>query len=325
MKPIDQIIFGAIHEDRGAFANGVNLIVASNSSRFEDGTPNEALTSYVVGYRDKTNIQLALETMFPLVPSPKRFNFAAATNGEFFLSEDDDIRAIGGEFKKLQPSKNRIDSSTLNKGLTICVDHDDVEGMVDWEQMYAAAIKRRLMMNELRRGLAVLDAAANNTAKTWTSGTPVPDSDVEDMIERSGTSMGMDPNLVVYGSTAWLARKRSARAQKDALAAVIARYNEQDLAAEVGVDAVYRLRHRFQTTPSGTKTVAGAAKVYAYFAEQEATKEDPSAVKRFVSGARGGDPFAVYVERKAKRTEITVEHYSRIVATGLGIESLTIS
>jgi hypothetical protein len=48
-------------------------------------------------------------------------------------------------------------------------------------------------------------------------------------------------------------------------------------------------------------------------------KDDPSNIKRFVTGS----DLKVYVEKRLKRTFVSVEHYSRIVCTStLGIYKL---
>jgi hypothetical protein len=68
-----------------------------------------------------------------------------------------------------------------------------------------------------------------------------------------------------------------------------------------------------------------AARIYAYLAIQGAGKDDPSAVKRFTSSARGGLKYGVYREDHEKFTDVSVEFYENIVATGSGVESIVVT
>jgi hypothetical protein len=57
----------------------------------------------------------------------RRFEWKKAVNAEEFYSETfDDARSIGGDFKKVEFKGTSVNDKTLNKGLTIIVDIDEV-------------------------------------------------------------------------------------------------------------------------------------------------------------------------------------------------------
>ena len=78
----------------------------------------------------------------------------------------------------------------------------------------------------------------------------------------------------------------------------------------------------YQSTASAKARILGSV-AFAYSAPQQITKNDPSNLKRFVSMTPSGK-FRVYIVPDVKRTIITVEHYSSLVATRtVGISSIT--
>src|SRR5688500_17938759 len=88
--------------ERLAADNGHNpagQICLANEARFTSACASEALTAYSVGWTDQNNIEKTLDFLFPPVQVTRRFEFKKADNAESFLSEADDIRAIGADFK----------------------------------------------------------------------------------------------------------------------------------------------------------------------------------------------------------------------------------
>ena len=66
--------------------------------------------------------------------------------------------------------------------------------------------------------------------------------------------------------------------------------------------------------------------LYAFFAHNVVSKDEPSNLKRFYTPMDEGSAFRVYCDEHAKYTDITVEHYSSIVAaSGLGVRKLKIT
>ena len=299
------------------------IICLANEERFTAAHFSEPLTTYAVGYRDPTNIEATLDAMFPAVSVSRRFEFKAAVNAEEFYSESDDIRAIGSPFKRVQYGRTSVNERTYNKGLTVRLDHDDrVDG--DEEQAVSRLI-RRLNRNDLRRGVALVVAAATNTAKTWdTTAGKNPDMDILADLITGGDARGMESNVVVFGQTAWQKRLLSYEAQDLAGQHAHAVMTAEQLADWLGIDKVVKSKERY-SSDSTTRTKIVGSYVLMYYAEQNASKDDPSNTKRFWTPTDSGR-FRVYREEHAKYTDISVEHYSNLVTTStLGIRMFTIS
>ena len=90
----------------------------------------------------------------------------------------------------------------------------------------------------------------------------------------------------------------------------------------MGVERLVKSKFRYQSSSTAkSKIVAG--KVYAYYAKAGAMPDDPSNIKRFVTSVPGGGMLRVYINSVRKRTEVAVEHYSRLVLTSsLGIRKI---
>lgn len=308
--------------DAGPNANPVGQICAANEARFTSTHYSEPLTAYTTGWRDPENLDVLIEDLFPAVRVGRRFEFKAATNAEAFLSEADDTRAIGSAFKRVEYKGSTVNDKTLNKGLTIRVDHDDEVGD-DWRQRYTDLLMQRLLRNDLRRGIAIVDAAATNAAKTWNSSSN-PDGDVRTALKAGTETVGMRGNVALYGEAAFDLRLDVYEAQDTPYAGRAAGMTLDQLAQKYMVDKVRVVKARYQSSASA-KTAIVPSVVYTYIAIPGATKDDPTNVKRFVTPTASGK-FRVYVMEHEKFTDISVEHYSNIVATSsLGVRKLTCS
>jgi hypothetical protein len=301
-------------------------LVLANEGRFESNFYSEPLTEFVVGWLESQDIKSTLDAIAPEVPVGRRFEFKKGANVEAFLSESDDVRAIGADFKRVEYTGTTVNEKTLNKGLTIRIDDDEQFGG-DWQERAVRRLTERLYRNELRRAIAVLSAAATNSAVTWdTTAGKDPDFDILSKIEASGDDRGLDSNTILFGSTSWRKRALSHRAQNTAGGFASASMSPMELAQRLGVDQVIVSRERYQSSASA-KTQIVANKVIIYMAYPGVGKDDPSDIKRFVSAVDGGGFLRVYVQRmNAKSTDITVEHYSNLVTPDtLGIQQLTVS
>jgi len=312
--------------DNGGQAPGV--VCAANESRFKSTFFSEPLTAFAVGWKDPSDLDALLEFLAPRVPTGRRFEFKKAVNAEHFVSETDDIRAIGSAFKRVDFTGTTVNEKTYNKGLTIRVDHDDEVGD-NWQESYVQLLLQRLMRNEVRRAIAALDTADTNVAKTWTydestNKTPNPDLDVRDSLVLAANATGVRPNRIAFGEGAWDLRARAYEPQNNSGANLRANLTPEEVARFLGVDAVQLVSARYQSSSSAKSKILGD-QVYMFYALAGAMKDEPSNIKRFVTPADGGD-FRVYVEEEAKWTDITVEHYSNVVITSdAGVRRITAS
>lgn len=314
-------IVDAILADQGG-ANQPGEIYLANEARFTSATFSQPLTTFSVGWKDNENILATLNFIAPEVVVGRRFEFKKATNAEMLLSETDDVRAIGSPFKRVEYTGSTVNEKTLNKGLTIRIDKDD---MVDGDEERAVMrLKTRLFRNDLRRAVAILLAVdSSGTNKTWgSSGTP--DKDLLGAIIAAGDSAGIDPNRLLFGAAAWQLRYGSLEAQATAGAFAGLALTPDQVAQKLGLSGGRVSNERYQSAAS-TKTKVVGSYAVVFFGEDGVGKDDPSNVKRFVTPV-GPEGMRVFRDEKDKYVDITVEHYSNIVSTSsLGVAKLNIS
>lgn len=323
-----------VDRDRG-YRHG--QVFFANDSRFLETYYSEPLTNYSVGWRDPNNIEATLQFFAPQVPVGRRFEWKAANNAEEFLSEVvDDQRAIGADFKAVKYTGTDVNDKTLNRGLTIIVDLDNVAetgvgaGVTpQWQLNATAKLTRRLYRNSYRRGLAAISAASVSTPYVW-SAQPVnagvipvnPDLDVAGELINATNITGIRPNRVAYGDTAALYRQQAYGAQNNPAGYLgYGTDPEAALSAALQVDKVLVSRERYQSGANAKSEILGP-NVYAFFAMDGVDTEDPSNIKRFVSmfdSEQGGGLFRVYAQQiSSKLIAITVEFYEKIVITYAG-------
>ena len=329
------LLANAKFESRGKHDTGNNIpgeICLANDARFIEGNFSEPLTAYAAGWRDEGNLESELDFIAPPVQVSRRFEFAAQTNAEFFYSEADDIRAIGSPFNRVTYTQSKTLGKTLNKGLTMRVDLDQVAGMPNWRENYTARLLKRLLRNELRRIYVAALAAGTDTPKTWdTSAGKDPDQDVRTAVIASGDDSGMSPNRIVYDITAWNKRAIAHRAQTGAGGFASSGMTIDQVAGYLNLRKGLVSESRYVADGAASATdksrTFGSGRIIIFMADPEANTEDPSNFKRFWTPCEGGEKFRVYEQQvSAKFVDITVEHYSQMVVTStLGIQTFTIS
>ena len=312
----DPVSTGSFQHDR---------IEEANASLFDSSHMSERLTNYAVGWKDETGLDEALAFFAPDVPVGARFEYRKFTNADDFETDTDDERAIGGDFTTVKETGTMVTDKLANRGLQICVDEDEVNDDPNWRERKTGKLLSRLKRNALLRAIAIVEAAATDTAVTWdTTAGKDPDQDVETMLAAAMDSSGMSCNRVAFGETARLKRKLAIRAQTHAGGFANAGMNAADLASYYGIDEVFFPKSRYGI--GATKTRVMAAKVYAFTAFAGLDPEDPSNLKRFFR-LLDGQRYRVYEWRDgAKNYRIAVEHYEKIKLTStLGIRKLTVS
>ena len=299
------------------------IICAANESRFSAVFFSEPLTAFTVGWKDPENLKALLDFIAPAVMVGRRFEFKKALNSEAFLSETDDVRAIGAAFKRVEYAGESVNEKTLNKGLTIRVDHDEEVGE-DWQERFVQLLLQRLYRNEVRRAITALDSADTNQNKVWDS-TSNPDADVRSALSTATSASGVRPNRVLYGESAWDLRADAYDAQNNAGAYRSAGLTPDELARKLFIDGSRVVSARYQATTSSKNAVLGN-QVFMYYALEGQMKDEPSNIKRFVTPSDNGGAFRVFIQEHSKFTDLTVEHYSNVVITSdLAIRKITAS
>jgi len=312
-------------QDNGRLTPG--QVALANESRFNAAFYSEPLTAYAVGWRDPNQLEETLDFLFPPVQAGRRFEFKKADNAEAFYSETDDQRALGADFKRVEYKGTTQLDKTYNKGLTMRVDMDQVDGMPTWRAVFTARLLQRLLRSELRRAITAFSGAATNTAKTWdTSAGKDPDQDVLTDLIAAVDDSGVRPNRLLYGDVAWNKRLIAHRAQSSSGGYASAGLTPRELSGFLGVDGVRVSRERYQSTAIAKAKVTPDI-VLEFFAEDGLGPDDASHGKRFWSAVESGGKYRIYEQAvSAKMIDLTVEHYSNCVVTStVGLRKLTIT
>ena len=307
----------------------------ANAARFIEAHFSEPLTTYAIGWRDQEGLQDLLDFVCPPVEVPRRFEYISYVNPEAFLSESDDIRAIGSDFKRVEYTQSKQTSITLNKGLTYRVDLDNVDQNTNWREKIVSQLQLRIIRNDVRRAMALAVAAATNTNVNWTTHTGSgalgsdadPDMELTQAVINFVTAVGIPPTSVLFDLTAWGKRFLAARASNSAGNFASAGLTVDQVAQLVGCQKGMISRYQYQATPSSKSSVLGGAYVLVFLANAAQSIDDPSNLKRFVTQTQGGTMVRVYEQQMSmKLIDITVEMYSRPVLTSsLGIQLATVT
>lgn len=298
----------------------IHMADVANDSRFGQAYFNEPMTNYAVGGWNKTDLEAELQALCPELPAPRNFTYNSWVNSEAFLTDSDDSRAIGADFKRVEYTLTKATGKTVNRGLIIRLDMDEVALMPGWENMYTGMLLRRLKLNAIKRAYAIIDAASTNTGNAWsTPGNTIdPDADVRAGLKAAVDASGLRPNTVVYGQTAWDLRFAAYRTDGNA-----ARYNAslmtpEQVAQTLAVSKVFSTETRYQSTATA-KAEALGSKVLSFYQQPGASIEDPTNIKRFVTPTLSGGPVRAFrYQVSDKLIDIGIEHYELIVATYTG-------
>ena len=293
---------------------------------------SEALTQYSVGWTSpegKLEALLRVLTGEPVNVS-KRFEFKKMDNAKAFaaVENDEDVRAIGADFKRVTVQGTTVDAHTLSKGLTLRIDRDELNDDPTAEQTAVAYLKTLLLRGEIIRaftGLAGAATGGNATTATWTAAAKADaDAAILTHLQTLADDSGLLPNRVFFGATAWAKRFTTMRASDAVAVSNGAALTPEQLAGLYAVDSVHVCNERYQSG-SGKSTLLSNALVLLFNAQASGVKDDPSNIKRFVTKVNGAD-FAVFREEKAAFIDITVAHQSLVAITSsLGIGKITVS
>ncbi len=330
-------------------------IAIANETSFNAQFLSEPLTQYAVGWTsEQRELEKLLDFVAPQVNVSRKFQYKTANNAKEFLAleETEDIRALGGEFKRIEARGDIVQARTFNKGLATLIDLDEEDAEDGLEERKVAWLRKILLRMEIRRAIALLSSGATYTAKAgtspyagndqknWskpattsdTSGTASastiawsdPDMDLAAVLLSGGDSSGLDPNRILMGKKAWQARVLGLRSKDTAGAFASAGFTKEQLADFLACDEVFVNKERFQSGSSKANLV-GDNLVLAFNAQAGMSKDDPSNIKRFVSSQEGG-AFRVYrQELTSHLILISVSHYSNIVLTSdLGLRKLMV-
>jgi hypothetical protein len=298
----------------------------ANDDRLSQAQFDIPLTDFAVGGWDRTDLAAELAAAFPEVSVTRKFTYRLFPNVEAFASDGDEDRvSILGDFKQVEETNTQVHGVTINRGLMMMINTDEIDtSQPNWEQVRVMRLIRRLQRNSLRRGYALISAAATNTARTWdTSGGKDPDADVVTSLTTGADTSGLRANTAVYGRTAWDKRFLSLRAQNTPAGYSSAAMTPDQLGGVLSA-RVIQSESRYQSSASAKSQIVGNL-VLSYYADGQST-EDPSCIKRFMSPSTQGGKLGVFRWQLLKKIFIAVEMYELLAMTStLGVRKETIS
>jgi hypothetical protein len=233
-----------------------------------------------------------------------------------------------GEFKVIDWLDSKATGSTISKGLTTFIDKDILEKMPRKLEEAVATLKMMQLRADIIRAMALLNTLATNTNKTWSSGSPTPDSDVKTAIKAARTALGVQPNKVLFGGGAWELRDKAFASQNTAGAFAGLMRMETDVARWYRVNRIHINDLVYEVPGTGKTPIIADAKVFVFTGNTMPSTMDASNVKRLWSPVVGGGEWAVFVDRthSAELTKVSVYHRSTILSpNAVGVQSLTIS
>lgn len=313
---------------------GRPAMMLGNEERFTAAYYSDPLTQYAAGWTDPENFEALIDFIAPRVPVGRRFEFKSAVNVEAFLSEINDERAIGSNFKEVEYKGSTVYSKTANRGLRYRLDLDEEGAGILTEELIVSRLLQRLRRNDYRRAIATLlnASAASNTNVTWTyptSTTAQPDEDIRTLIQGTQVTSGVFPNRLLIDLKSWNIRKRQYASQALAAGAIYG-YGRtiDDVVADQSVDGMMLSKALYQSSEwvTPTKSYVLPQNVVAFYAQDNPTRDDPTNLKRFVTPVADGD-FRVYRQPiGSKFVDISVEFYDVIQQTAtIGIGQLTVA
>lgn len=312
--------------DNGEY-NPNEIVVMSNDSRFTAATYNQPLTNFAVGGWSNTGIE---NDLMAYVGAPvqvsKRFNYKVWTNAEAFRSEtDDDMRQIGAEFKEVRLGNTEVNAQTINRGLAMALDKDELAEGVITEQQAVQYLTQRVKLNQVRRAGALILAASNNQTRTWSSARDA-DMDIQTEITAYRDATGILPNNVIFDRAAWVLRMTAQGALTTAAGMGRAGYSPQQLRDWLQVENLNVVNAVYQSSATA-KTAVNASIVFVYNRSNSPLRQDPSTIRYFWSPTDGGGPVSAFrYEVGSKKVVVGVQHNELIsVVFSTGVRRITAS
>lgn len=307
---------------------GHGSMTTANASLFVQAHFSEPLTTYATGWRDPANLEALCEFIAPTIPGTgERYEHITYPNAEAFLSDvnaDDDLRAIGGDFKTVDYTSAKNTRTVPNRGLRIVLDWDKIKNMPNWQEHYTNLLLGRIQRNAARRKYALAIAAGTDVPLVWdAAGAADPDYDLANQAQTSGDASGITPNSALWGLGAQLLRLQTYGAT-NAAKAVAGRAMSVVQASQMAGLRGYLDESRYQSGSSKSR-ITGAKVIL--FTSAATSTEDPSNFKTAKANTSQGGLRAVYVRQlSVKQWEIVVECYeTEFTASTLGVRVLSVT
>jgi hypothetical protein len=288
------------------------------------GPLSQPLTAFVKADTGAADLESLLDYICGRVPCGLRFEYrAAARGGKIAAAEDGaDLREVGGSFRTVEARGQTEQGKCRSKGFTMAVDlTDDAETPTAREEA-AVYLRNLLLVYELRRALALIDANTATDNKVWGDavGSVWADPDADLMAALDAGGRNARANRALLGAQALAKRFKALRAGDPGKGATSLLTLEQ-LAGLLGLESCRADRAVYLDKDGAAHSVIPAAKVYGFFQPAGGTRYDASNLKRFTHGG-----WRVFERELESVVLVTVSHYSEIVCLDAeGLASLAIA
>jgi hypothetical protein len=289
-------------------------ICLANDSLFSQATYQTELTTYGIGYADPNrNLLMALlEFLAPTRPGPRNAIITRHNVDEPFEVVDPKKvkREMLGDFAEIrQRTSTKETRKVPNRGLTLVLDNDQIEEKPNWERMHVEWLIDLLTRASLLEVITLFLSFGLTADVVWDE-LSNPDLDVTSTnVDVLAPATGFKANRVALGESASLLRRIAYENKNNPAGfAGSAALSDADIATRMGVAGVRTNVERYNN--NGVKDLFLGRKVLLFSGQDKETGEDISNVVRHVSNANiSGGRYATYIDRKLKKTHITVENY----------------
>jgi hypothetical protein len=301
------------------------VIALANESRLTAATYNESLTAFAVGYRDPENLMAAVDYIAPPVSVARRYDWKKVGDDQFFLTDTDDERTIGGGFKRVEYAGSEQQGKTRNRGLKYILDVDEDGGATSEESIVAMLIQQ-IFRNKYRRAMTALNALSAGTDVVFAS-TTKPDELMKAALAAAQLEIGTYPNRGLIGLAAWNLRSDAMSGGDKAGHFAGLTKTPQQVAGDLFLDDLRVDKALYQSSKTAKSRIV-TSNFFGFTARADQTKDDPSNLKQFYTPV-GGGRFRVHRKVSGdgdKLIEIVVEHFENITGTSTkGVARLNVT
>lgn len=317
------------HNNPGQLGHG--QVCLANDSLFSQATFSQEVTTFGIGYTDPNRNKLMelLGFMAPSRNGPRNAIVTVYDEDEPFEAVDPAKvkRAMLADFPEVkQRTSTKTTRALANRGLTLVLDNDQLKEKLNWETMHAAWLMDLLARASIIEAVALFRAMSPSSAVIWDA-LANPDLDVKSTnISVLAPTSGFKANRALMGEEVTLLRQLAYEARNDpgGVAGALAQTDEQ-IATRMGLDRVRSNAERYNN--GGSKDTFLGNSLFLFTAQDRESPEDSSNIVRHVSNTDfGGGNYATFIERKLKKTFITVENYELLaVQHTSGAAELTVT
>jgi hypothetical protein len=298
---------------------------------------NPTLTNYAQGIAQDVASALA-DFLCPVVVVPAGTGFYKQYNGTNAFQIYRTKRAIGGGASRIQFEATDAQFNCKPNALEITIDDAEREaageaGGPSLEEAKARTLVSSAAISHEDEVLTVIKAgvAAVSDKGVWSRSDIDPVAQLDEQIEAVATALGMMPNRIAFGLSAWRVFRSHPKVLGRQPGAAIVGVTAQQAAsmlinpqAEIRVGVLSKDSVKFGGTSSKTNIVG--AEVFVFFGSNAPTQYDPSAFKTFRTRASGVDAVRMYRDESARSDVLAVDWSDQpVVASTAAVRRLSIT